>query len=115
VIISGAAGVWADIINGVYVPGQDKGLDGRVIYLKRGDASVIMEHLSGDWQVKPASSKGTARQVVAFVPGRCALDACIARSWMEIFEMNGQDKLATSPGLTLRIITPEELDRYVSG
>ena len=52
VFISGATGVNAAVINGFFDPTQEKGLDGRALFCKRGDTSVLMEHYAGRWQVK---------------------------------------------------------------
>ena len=46
VFISGATGVHAAAINGFFEPTQEKGLDGRLILTKRGDAGMLMEHFN---------------------------------------------------------------------
>ena len=83
--ISGAPGPNAGDINGVYEPTQEKGLDGRVLYRKRGDPSIIMEHFGWKWQVKPVSSKGTSA-CTAWVAGGCAAEACTSRMWKVTFD-----------------------------
>ena len=85
VVISGATGVNAALINGVLEPTQEKGLDGRVLYRKRGDPGMIMEHRKGMWQVKPVSDKGTA-DCIAYVAGGCAAEACTSRMWKVTFD-----------------------------
>jgi hypothetical protein len=80
VFISGATGTNAARINGFYEPTQEKGLDGHVLYCKRGDGSMCMEHVEGTWIVKTVSSKGTASGF-AWVAGNCAPDACTLRQW----------------------------------
>jgi hypothetical protein len=80
VFISGATGVHAAAINGFYDPTQEKGLDGRVLLCKRGDASMWMEHYRGLWQVKSASDKGKDNRY-ASVAGGCAPEACASRQW----------------------------------
>ena len=78
--ISGATGVYAAYINGVLEPTEEKGLDGRVLYRKRGDGSMCMEHRGGMWQVKPVSYKG--KDICwAYVAGGCAAEACTSRPW----------------------------------
>ena len=84
-VISGATGPNAAAINGVYEPTQEKGLDGRVLYRKRGDSSVCMEHFGGRWQVKPVLMKGGAN-CYAYVAGGCAAGACTSRMWKESFD-----------------------------
>ena len=85
VVISGATGAKAAAINGVLEPTQEKGLDGRVLYRKRGDPSMIMEHRGGQWEVKAVSSKGTAAGY-AYVAGGCAAEACTSRMWKVTFD-----------------------------
>jgi len=80
VLIGGATGPNAAVINGPYSPTQERGLDGRIIYCKSSDASVCIEHHDGHWQVKPASTKGTDA-CRASVTGGCALEACTSRAW----------------------------------
>ena len=83
--ISGATGFNAAGINGLFEPTQEKGADGRVLYVKRGDSSMCMEHIAGMWQIKPVSSKGTDN-CFANVEGGCAADACTSRQWMVSFD-----------------------------
>ncbi len=78
--ISGAAGIHAASINGFFDPTQEKGPGGRVLYLKRGDANVCIEHFTSKWQVKPVSSKGSD-SCFARVQGNCALQACTSPLW----------------------------------
>ena len=79
--ISGAAGIFAASINGFFNPTQEKGADGRVLYAKRGDANVCIEHFTTNtWQVKPVSSKGK-NEAFASVQGNCALQACTSLVW----------------------------------
>ncbi len=61
-------------------------MDGRVLYKKRGNDSLILEHFQGNtggkWQIKSASSKGKG-SYYAVVVGGCALEACVDREWDE--------------------------------
>jgi hypothetical protein len=83
VFISGATGGNAASINGFFEPTQEKGLDGRSLYAKRGDASVCIEHYAGRWQVKHVSTKGTfvLEKCYTVVAGGCGLEACTSRVW----------------------------------
>jgi len=81
VFISGATGINSAGINGLFDPTQEKGLDGRVLYAKRGDKSVCMEHFGGMWQVEHVSNKGTDN-CYAWVAGGCGAEACTSRQWM---------------------------------
>ena len=78
--ISGATGVHAASINGFFEPTQEKGPDGRALFVKRGDASRCIEHYGGNWQIKPVSFKGKAGSW-AYVAGGCGLEACTSRVW----------------------------------
>ncbi len=80
VFISGATGDKAALINGVFVPTRMKGLDGRVLYAKQGDASTCIEHFKGHWQVKAVSNNG-ANNCWIYVVGGCGLEACTSRLW----------------------------------
>ncbi len=76
--ISGATGVDAAVINGLFDPTQEKGLDGRVLYAKRGDSSMCMEHFGGKWRVRSVSYKGKDT-CFAWVAGGCGAEACTSR------------------------------------
>ena len=109
VFISGATGVNAARINGVLEPTEEKGVDGRVLYRKRGDGSMCMEHFGGKWQVKAVSSKGTAG-CYAYVQGGCALAACTSRQWTVSFD---GETFSDAPGV--KMVTGAEAERKVSG
>ena len=79
-VISGATGAHAAAINGVLEPTQEKGLDGRVLLYKRGDAGMLMEHFGGQWQIKSVTDKGKS-DCYAWVSGGCAPEACTSRQW----------------------------------
>ena len=81
VFIRGATGSYAWKINGLFEPTEEKSSDGRVVYKKRGDADTIIEHFSGDWQIKRAREKGLSVYCCTFVRGGCALEACADRVW----------------------------------
>jgi hypothetical protein len=104
-------------INGFFVPAQEKkkGLDGRVIYFNRGDASVLIEHLGGRWQVKNAKHKGT-NKCHASVEGGCALEACTSRAWKveEDAFLDGciGKSLVNIPGV--KMVTGAEAEQKVS-
>ena len=89
VAISGATGPYAAWINGVLEPTQEKGLDGRVLYRKRGDGSMLLEHRDGKWEVKSVSNKGK-NLGNAYVAGGCAAEACTSRMW-KVFDGTWQD------------------------
>ena len=96
VFISGATGVHAAFINGFFEPTQEKGLDGRALYAKRGDASACIEHYGGTWQVKAVSGKGT-NSCWAYVAGGCGLEACTSRVW----EVHDGKSWNDAPGVKL--------------
>ncbi len=59
VLISGT-GRWAEGINGYFAAAQEKGLDGRVVYDKCGDANMCIKQIGGIWLIKALSDKGKA-------------------------------------------------------
>ena len=77
IIISGAVG--SACINGAYEPTSERH-EGRVRYRMIGDGDKWIEHVNGDWCVKPAANKGE-NEGWAWVKGGCALDACASRTW----------------------------------
>ena len=106
--ISGAAGLYSALINGFYTVTEEKSCDGRVVLSKRGDASMCIEHIEGDWQVKPVSMKGTSA-CMASVEGGCALEDCTSRVWRVA---NGK-KFEEQP--SVKMATGSEAERQVSG
>ena len=84
IFISGAAGINAAAINGVYDRTSETS-GGYAVYAKRGDRGTCMKHFEGtkSWQVKPVSSKGkdVGIRVIAYVAGGCAAEACTSRQW----------------------------------
>jgi len=108
VFISGATGPWAALINGYFAPTQEKGLDGRFVLSKRGDASVCIEHFRGQWQLKPVSNKGTGG-CWAYVAGDCALQDCTSRVWKV---GNGQTYVDQA---SVKMATGSEAEQKVCG
>ena len=109
VFISGATGVHAAAINGFFEPTQEKGLDGRLILTKRGDAGMLMGHFGGKWQVRAVSLKGSDG-FYAYVEGGCALAACTSRQWKVTF-----DDKTLSDAHGVNMVTGAEAERKVSG
>ena len=107
VFISGATGPHAAGINGAYYSTGETS-DGHPLLTKRGDASLLMEHFGGTWQVKGVSQKGTTN-AYASVAGGCALAACTSRQWKV---MDGKT-LCDAPGV--KMVTGAEAERMVSG
>ena len=107
IFISGATGPCAAAINGLYSPTQERGLDGRIVYGKIGNASMCIEHLGGLWQVKPVSQMGKDT-CAASLNGGCALEACTSHLW---YESDGR-KLCVQLGLMM--VTGVEADLEVS-
>ncbi len=85
VFISGATGSCSSNVNGLFEPTEEKGADGRILYTKRGDASKIIEHFDGKWQIKHSRLRGKdswgKQGFWAQVDGSCALEACVAAEW----------------------------------
>ena len=108
IFISGATGPAAAIINGPYSPTQERGLDGRILYCKSGNASICIEHHGGAWQVKPVSFKGKD-ECCASVPGACALEACTSRVW----RVGDGKALHNQPSVTM--VTGADAEQAVCG
>ena len=108
VFISGAAGPFSAGINGFYTVTEEKSSDGRVVLSKRGDASMCIEHVEGDWKVKSVSGKGTSAGL-AFVQGGCALEDCTSRVWRVLIGKEWEDQPS------VKMATGSEAERQVSG
>ena len=81
-VLSGVQGV-NSAINGLYLPTQETGQDGRVLYRKSGecgDEALCIEHFEGRWRVKNQSDRGSG-MCCAYVEGGCALEDCRCRIW----------------------------------
>ena len=107
VFISGATGLNATGINGAYYSTGETS-DGHPLLIKRGDASILMEHRDGAWEVKPVSDKGKA-SCSAYVKGGCALAACTSRQWT----VGDGNTFSDAPGV--KMVTGAEAERKVSG
>ena len=105
--ISGATGLYAGAINGGYGRTGDI-CGGYVLYRKRCDPGIIMEHHDGMWQVKGVSGKGTAVGY-AYVAGGCAAEACTSRMWKESFESGSRFHDAPS----VKMVAGAEAQRQV--
>ncbi len=108
VLISGATGSLASVVNGYYEPTEEKGADGRVMYVKRGDGSVCIEHFEGDWEVKSISNKNLKLRF-AYVPGRVAFESCTSKEWM-VYDST-EDKFFKQP--SVKMVTGAEAERQV--
>jgi hypothetical protein len=107
VLISGATGGYSAGINGFFAPTLEKGLDGRVVYSKCGDASVCIEHCVGQWRIKSANDKLKSDSYSALVEGGCSLEACVSRTWT-LLDMTSRWVQS------LKIETGPEVERQVS-
>ena len=108
VFISGATGAHAAGINGAYYSTGETS-DGHPLLIKRGDASMLMEHFRGMWCVKAVSGKGK-ESCSAYVAGGCALAACTSRQWKVTFDGKTH---SDAPGV--KMVTGAEAERKVSG
>ena len=76
--LSGIQGV-NSVMNGLYLPTQETGQDGRVLYRKSGECgeeALCIEHDDDNWWV--IDKLGASR---AHVEGGCALENCHSRTW----------------------------------
>ena len=104
IIISGAVG--SKCVNGAYEPTSERH-EGRVRYRVIGDGDKWIEHMDGDWCVKPAARKGENRSW-AWVKGECALEACASRTW-RVFDSVGTKKIVEESSVTLRSVSSEQV------
>lgn len=83
--IIGATGASGVHINGLYSLTQERGLDGRVVYIKKiGDFCMRIQHSSGAWQVQNVSSTGSFACWAFISSGGFALQECGgSRSWRQ--------------------------------
>jgi len=70
----------ASYVNGFFDPSTSKGMDGRLIYIKRGQTDVCLEHFNGQWQVKPVSEIGKDSFFATLQGNRALLD-CSSNQW----------------------------------
>ena len=106
--ISGATGSLASVVNGYYEPTEEKGADGRVMYAKRGDGGVCIEHFDGEWHVKYSSKKGTDDRA-AYVIGGLAFESCASRVW-KVYDYS-EKKWVEQP--SVKMVTGAEAERQV--
>jgi ribosomal protein S14 len=77
-VLSGVQGV-NSVINGLYLPTQETGQDGRVLYRKSGECgeeALYIEHDDDNWWVIDKLNVYCAQ-----VEGCCALEGCRSRVW----------------------------------
>jgi hypothetical protein len=108
-VLSGVQGV-NSVINGLYLPTQETGQDGRVLYRKSGesgDQALCIEHFEGEWQVKAESHRFSGIHV-ASVEGGCVLEDCRESNW-RVYNSAGKLKVQD-----VKIMTEEEANAKVS-
>jgi hypothetical protein len=69
--------VWRDklfLLTGCYDPTEERGIDGRVVYRKRGDCSFRIQHSGGLWEFRQENV------LFATIPGGCGLPNIYGRS-----------------------------------
>ncbi len=109
-VLSGVQGA-NSVINGLYLPTQETGQDGRRLYRKSGesgDQALCIEHCEGEWQVKAESDRFSGRHV-ASVEGGCVLEDCRESNWRVY---NSKKKLTNQTNVL--ILTEDEANVKVS-
>ena len=109
-VLSGVQGV-NSVINGLYLPTQETGQDGRTIYRKSGecgDEALCIEHFEGRWRVKNQSDRGSG-MCFAYVEGCCALEGCRSRIW----KVSDGKHFVDQP--SAKLVTGEEAKSQASG
>ena len=94
-------------VNGLFDPSKERGKDGRVIYVKRSDGSMIIEHRAGSWHMKPPDFKGL-EACLAFVPGGRSLEMCLPHAW------HVHDGKLWVEQASVRMVKGAEAERWVS-
>ena len=105
-VLSGVQGV-NSVINGLYLPTQEKGQDGRVLYRKSdecGDEALYIEHDDDNWWV--IDRLGASR---AYIEGGCALEDCHSLIW----KVSDGDDFVDQP--SVQMVTEEEAKFQASG
>jgi hypothetical protein len=95
-------------VNGYYEPTEEKGADGRVMYAKRGDGGVCIEHFKGEWGVKSNSNK-KSNLCSAHVSGGLAFESCASRVW-KVYDYSGT-KWVKQP--SVKMVMGAEAERQV--
>ena len=106
--ISGATGSLASVVNGYYEPTEEKGADGRVMYKKRGDGGLCIEHFDGVWEIKYSSKKAINFRE-AYVIGGLAFESCASRVW-KVYDCS-EKKWVEQP--SVKMVTGAEAERQV--
>ena len=97
-------------INGLYLPTQETGQDGRRLYRKSGesgDEALCIEHFEGEWQIKAESHRFSGIHF-ASVEGGCVLEDCRESNW-RVYNSAGKLKVQD-----VKIMTEEEANAKVS-
>ena len=96
-------------VNGLYLPTQQTGQDGRMLYRKSGapgDDAMCIEHFEGRWEVKNQSDRGSGA-CRAYVEGGCRLEDCCLRTW-KVVDSDNSDGFVDEP--SVRMVTVAEAD-----
>ncbi len=104
--LSGVQGV-NSVINGLYLPTQETGRDGRRLYRKSGesgDQALCIEHDDDNWWV--LDKLGASR---AHVEGSCALEDCRSRIW----KVSDGEDFVDQP--SVQMVTEKEAKSQASG
>ena len=98
--VTGATGIFAGSINGIYRPTQE--LCGNVtVYVKVEDGDMWLEYraLLKHWQLKPIAGKGTDTGLAyCTVPAKCLPEECPRGSWY----VHDTDKMVSQPAITIK-------------
>ena len=110
VLISGATGCYANTMNGLFAPSKERNSSGRVVYRKCCDACICIEHIDGQWQIKPDRDLGRSA-LQGCVVGGCALESCLNRVWC--VGVGGNVRWQDQP--TVKIAIGADVERQVNG
>ncbi len=105
-VLSGVQGV-NSVINGLYLPTQEKGQDGRRLYRKSGESGDdlwCIEHDDDNWWVIHNLNVYCAQ-----VEGGCALEDCRSRIW----KVSDGEDFVDQP--SVQMVTEKEAQSQASG
>ena len=110
--ITGATGIAADKINGMYEITDE--LSGDLpVYAKVGNEDIWLEYktTTKSWQVKATKYKGTSTcSAYCKVPAKCLPQECPVAKWQVVMDGN----YVYQPAVTISVLTQQEVEAYLA-
>ena len=111
--IAGATGPNAGMIDGIYVPTDEKSAN-VTMYVKAGDRSMWLEYHSPhkEWQVKEAEDIGTNNKIAyGRVNAKALPQDCPLRRW-RVDPGPDTSGFGSQPAITISVVSDEEVEAY---